>query len=94
MIVPNDADGATLRRHREDLKLLPFNTQTKDVLAKCRDNDSNFRYYKSRYDVENYEDFTRKIEEEHSDFARSFLFQDSCCAPREPDQTEHKSRDR
>ena len=57
--VTNDADDRTLKRHRDDLKLLPFDTQTQDDLAKCRDNDSNTSYYRSRYDIENYEDFVR-----------------------------------
>ena len=57
--VTNDADGRTLKRHRYDLKLLPFDTQTQDDLVKCRDNDSNTSYYRSRYDIENYEDFAR-----------------------------------
>ena len=86
VIVTNDADGRTIRRHRDDFKLLPFNTQTQDDLAKCRDNDSNTRHYRSSYDLENYEDFARQIEEEVSDFERPFLFQDSCPAPRQPDQ--------
>ena len=87
MAVTNDTDGRTLKRHRDDLKLLPFNTQTQDDLVNCRDNGSTTSYYRSRYDKENYEDFARKIEEGNGDFKRSFLFQDSCCAPREPDQT-------
>ena len=87
MTVTNDAEGRTPKRHRDDLKLLPFDTQTLDELAKCRDSDSNTSYYyRSRYDIENYEDFARQIEEQHSDFERPFLFQDSCRAPREPDQ--------
>ena len=39
--VTNDAEFRTLRRHRDELKLHPFNTQTHDDPAKCRDNDSN-----------------------------------------------------
>ena len=85
--VTNDADGRTLKRHRDNLKLFPFDTQTQNALVKCRDNDSNASYYRSRYDIENYEDFAKQIEENHSDFERPSLFQDSCCTPREPDQT-------
>ena len=86
MTVTNYANGRTLKRHRDNLKLLPFDTQTQDDLAKCRDNDSNTSYYRRRYDIENYKDFARQIEEKHSDFEKPFLFQDSCRAPREPDQ--------
>ena len=68
MKVTNDKDGRTLKRHKDNLKLLPFDTQTQDDLAKCRDNDSNTSHYRSRYDEENYEDFTRQIEEKHSNF--------------------------
>ena len=42
--ITNDADGRTLRRHRDDLKLLLFDTQTQNDLAKCKDNDSNTSY--------------------------------------------------
>ena len=85
--VRNDANGRPIRRHRDDLKLLPFNAQTQDDQAKCTDSDSITRYYRSKYDLENYEDFARQIEEDHSDFERPFLFQDNCRALREPDQT-------
>ena len=54
---------------------------------KCRNNDSNTSYYRSRFDIDNYEDFPRQIGIEHNDFERPFVFQDSCRAPREPDQT-------
>ena len=49
--VTNDAEGRTPKRHRDNLKLLPFDTQILDELAKCRDSDSNTSYYyRSRYD--------------------------------------------
>ena len=85
LTVTNDPDGKTFKTHRDDLKLLPFDSQTQDDLVKCRDNDSNTSYYRSRYDIENYGEFPRQIEEKRSDLERPFLFQDSCCAPREPD---------
>ena len=31
MTVTNYAEGRTLKRHRDNLKLLPFDTQTQDV---------------------------------------------------------------
>ena len=39
----------------------------------------------TKINLENYDDFAKHIEE-HSDFERPFLFQDSCFAPTEPDQ--------
>ena len=87
MTITNDADGRTLRRQKDNLKLLPFDTQTQNALAECRDNHSNTRYYWGRNNLESYENFARQIEEKHIGSERRFLFQDSFCASREPDQT-------
>ena len=49
-------------------------------------------YYMCKYGLEHYQDFDRHIEKEQRNFDRSFLYQDSCCSPTEPDQTDIKKQ--
>ena len=45
-----------------------------------------------KYGLEHYQNFDRHIEKEQRNFDRSFLYQDSCCSPTEPDQTDIKKQ--
>ena len=73
--VQNEFDGGVLNRHRDDIKVLPYISQTADSINK-NDETENDKKQSNKYCIEDYEDFDRQMQEEYCDFD-NFLFKDS-----------------
>ena len=73
IIVQNEFDGGVLNRHRDDIKVLPYISQTADSISK-NDETENDTKQSNKCCIEYYEDFARQIQEEHCDFDNNFLF--------------------
>ena len=73
--VQNEFDGGVLNRHRDDIKVLPYISQTADSINK-NDETENDKKQSNKYCIEDYKDFDRQMQEEYCDFD-NFLFKDS-----------------
>ena len=72
----NEFDGWILNRHTDDIKVLPYISETADNINKI-DETENDTKQSNKYCIEDYEDFAREVQEEHCDFDNNFFFQDS-----------------
>ena len=74
--IQHEFDGGVLHRHRDDIKVLPYISQTADNINN-NDKTENDTKQSNKYCTEDYEDFARQMQEENCDFHNNFLFQDS-----------------
>ena len=74
--VQNELDGGVLNKHRDNIKVLPYISQTADNINKNDETENDIKQ-SNKYCTEDYEDFARQIHEEHCDFDNNFIFQDS-----------------
>ena len=80
--VQNEFDRGVLNRHRDDIKVLPYISQTADNINN-NDKTENDTKQSNKYYIEDYEDFARQMQDEYCDFDNNFLFQDSCMSTNE-----------
>ena len=69
----NEFDEGVLNRHRDDIKFLPYISQTADNTNKNNESENDTKQ-SNKYCIEDYEDFARQIQEEYHGFVNNFLF--------------------
>ena len=69
----NEFDEGVLNRHRDDIKFLPYISQTADNINKNNESENDTKQ-SNKYCIEDYEDFARQIQEEYHGFDSNFLF--------------------
>ena len=71
--VQNGFDGGVLNRHTDEIKNLPYISQAADNINKNNETENDTKQ-SSKYCIEDYEHFTRQMEEEYCDFDNFFFF--------------------
>ena len=81
LTIQNEFDRGVFNRDRDDIKVLPYISQTADNINN-NDKTENDTKQSNKYCIEDYEDFARQMPEKYCDFD-NFLFQDSCMSTNE-----------